>query len=256
MPERMVATSYPAPGVGQLRFISGRPANVMTDVLVTQMLDEVGRLSEQADIRMLMIQGADGVFSGGADLSMMAGLDEAAYRAYIDAEFALFDLVEQVPFLTMAVIDGSCLGNGAELALACDLRIASDQARYGFPETRIGFQGPASRVVRHVGLGVAKHLLYSGDVLTASEAGAAGLLTWQVPAADLPARALAEAIRFAAMPAVALRETKQNLAAAFPQAGQMVANELRSSMRTYQSEDSREGRTAFLEKRPAVFRGI
>jgi enoyl-CoA hydratase/carnithine racemase len=255
MPEPVVATSFPVPGVGQLRFISGRPANVMTDALVTEMLAEVGRLSKQPHIRVLMIQGADGTFSGGADLSMMAGLDEAAYRAYIEAEFALFDAVEQLPFLTLAVIDGSCLGNAAELALACDLRIASDEARYGFPETRIGFQGPASRVVRHVGLGVAKHLLYSGEVLTASEARGAGLLTWQVPAADLPARALEQAVRFAAMPAVALRETKQNLAAAFPHAEQMVANELRSSMRTYQSEDSREGRTAFLEKRPAVFRG-
>jgi enoyl-CoA hydratase/carnithine racemase len=256
MPEPAVTTSYPAPGVGQLRFVSGRPANVMTDALVTEMLAEVGRLSERAHIRVLMVQGADGTFSGGADLSMMAGLDEAAYLAYIEAEFALFDAVEEMPFLTLAVIDGSCLGNAAELALACDLRIASDEARYGFPETRIGFQGPASRVTRHVGLGVAKHLLYSGDVLTASEARAAGLLTWQVPAADLPARALAQAVRFAAMPAVALRETKQNLAAAFPHSGQMVANELRSSMRTYQTEDSREGRTAFLEKRPAVFRGV
>jgi enoyl-CoA hydratase/carnithine racemase len=215
----------------------------------------VARLREQGDLRVLMVQGADGTFSGGADLTMIAEMDEAVYLAFVEGEFELFDALEQMPFLTIAVIQGSCLGNAAELALACDLRIASDDVRYGFPETRIGFQGPATRLIRHVGLGTAKYLLYSGDMLTASEALAAGLLTWQVPAADLPGRALQEAVRFAAMPAVALRETKRNLAAAFPEAARMAGNEVASSMRTYQTEDAREGRAAFLAKRPAVFRG-
>jgi len=256
MPEPSVTTSYPAPAVGLLRFVSGRPANVMTAVLVGELLAEVTKLREQPDLRVLLVQGADGVFSGGADLTMMAGMDEADYLAYVEAEFELFDALESLPFLTIAVIEGSCLGNGAELALACDLRIAADDARHGFPETRIGFQGPAIRLIRHVGLGTAKYLLFSGDMLTSAEARAAGLLTWQVPAVELPGRALQEAIRFAAMPAVALRETKQNLAAAYPQAAQMASNEIASSLRTYRTADSREGRAAFLAKRPAVFRGV
>lgn len=256
MPEPGVTISYPAPGVGLLRFASGRPANVMTAGLVGEFLAEVALLREQDGLRVLVIRGADGTFSGGADLSMIAGMDEADYVAYVAAEFELFDAIEQLPFLTIAVIEGSCLGNGAELALACDLRIAADDARYGFPETRIGFQGPAIRLIRHVGLGTAKYLLFSGEMLTASEARAAGLLTWQVPAAELPDRALQEAVRFAAMPAVALRETKKNLAAAFSEAAEMAGNEIASSLRTYRTEDSSEGRAAFLDKRPAVFRGV
>jgi len=255
MPEAGATTSFPARGVALLRFVSGRPANVMTAGLVGELLAEIARLREYPGLRVLLVQGADGVFSGGADLTMIGDMDEARYRAYVEAEFELFDTVEQTPFLTIAVIEGSCLGNAAELALACDLRIASDGARYGFPETRIGFQGPVTRLIRHVGLGTAKYLLYSGAVLTADEARAAGLLTWQVPAAELPGRALQEAVGLAAMPAVALQETKQNLAAAFPDAAQLTANEVASSMRTYRTEDAREGRAAFLAKRPAVFRG-
>lgn len=242
-------------GVATLLFRSHRPANTMSHAMVERLSTELTGLAERDDMRVLILRGAEGVFSGGADLGAMAGMDEPGYRRFIEAEFALFDLVEGLPFVTLAAIEGACLGNAAELALACDLRIAADDLRYGFPETRIGFQGPALRLSRHVGLGLAKRLLFGGDIMGAEEAAGLGLITWTVQAAELTPAARQHARDLAALPRVALQETKRNLAAAYPEAAEMTANEIRSSLRTFRTEDATEGRAAFLAKRPAVFRG-
>jgi enoyl-CoA hydratase/carnithine racemase len=240
-------------GIAHLRFTTGSPANTMNLPFVEAFLELTRRLAETSELRVLLIQGPPGNFSGGADLSRIAGMGADTWAHFIRSEFSLFGAVDELPFITIAVLDGVCLGNAAEFAVACDLRIASDRARFGFPETAVGFQGPAQRLTRYVGLGTAKRLLYEGVVLGAEEARALGLVEWVVPAGELDRAARATAERYATLPPVAVLETKRNLADAYRLPA--VENEIRSSLATAATEDALEGRTAFLEKRAPVFRG-
>jgi enoyl-CoA hydratase/carnithine racemase len=242
-------------GVATLAFSSGRPANIMNLALVEALSRQLTQAATLDAMRVLLVRGAPSAFSGGADLRSMADLDADGYRHYIEAEFDLFDLMEDLPFLTVAVLEGPCLGNGAELALACDLRIAAASTRFGFPETRIGFQGPVLRLSRYVGLGHAKRLLYGGEIMAGHEAADLGLISWVVPDDEVWQRASRLAAELALLPRVALRETKQNLAAVQHNRSELRANEIASSLKTFGTEDATEGRAAFLDKRVAVFRG-
>ena len=107
-------------------------------------------------MRVLVITGTATVFSGGADLNDLNALDDEAYRHYIATEYRLFAEVEDLPLVTVAVIAGPCIGNGTELALACDVRICAADARIGLPEMQVGFVAPAQRLTRYVGIGQAR----------------------------------------------------------------------------------------------------
>jgi enoyl-CoA hydratase/carnithine racemase len=240
-------------GIAHLRFTTGSPANTMNLPFVEAFLSLTGELADRGDIRVLLLQGPDGVFSGGADLGRIADMDDRTWAHYIRSEFALFAAIDVLPFVTVAVIDGVCLGNAAELALACDLRLMADRARFGLPETAVGFQGPAQRLTRHVGLGTAKRLLFEGVVLSGEDALALELAQWVAPAAELDAVARSTAERYAKLPPLAVLETKRNLAEAY--ALPPMENEIQSSLTTAGTEDALEGRTAFFEKRAPVFRG-
>jgi enoyl-CoA hydratase/carnithine racemase len=240
-------------GIAHLRFSTGSPANTMNLPFVEAFLELTSELSARSDVRVLLIQGSPGTFSGGADLGRIADMDDETWAHYIRSEFALFAAVDVLPFITIAVIDGVCLGNAAEFALACDLRLMSDRARFGLPETAVGFQGPAQRITRHVGLGTAKRLLFEGVVLNGAESRELELAQWVAPAGELDAVARSTAERYAKLPPVAVLETKRNLAEAY--ALPPVENEIQSSLTTAGTEDALEGRTAFFEKRAPVFRG-
>jgi enoyl-CoA hydratase/carnithine racemase len=240
-------------GIATLRFTTGSPANTMNLPFVEAWLELTRELAARDDIRVLVIRGPEGQFSGGADLKRAAELDAAQWEHYIRSEFALFAEIDALPFVTIAVLDGVCLGNGAELALACDLRLAAERARFGLPETAVGFQGPAQRITRYVGIGTAKRLLYEGVILGADESRDLGIVQWVAPTAELDAVARSTAERYAALPPVAVRETKRNLAVAYELPPE--DNEIKSSLVTGNSEDALEGRNAFFEKRAPVFRG-
>jgi enoyl-CoA hydratase/carnithine racemase len=244
-----------AEGVAVLEFTSGRRANAMHIALVSDLLDTVRTLHGDASLRALVIRGGAGVFSGGADLGPFLEMDEQSYRTYIETEFALFDAIEELPFVTIAALEGPCLGNAAEMALACDYRVAASTSRFGLAETRVGFQGPADRITKYVGIGVAKKLLYAGLIITAAEAESMGIVSEVVAPEELDARVRAFAEECAALPAVAIRATKRNLARAYATTREMVEGEIAASVECYRTSDFREGVTAFFEKRPARFLG-
>jgi enoyl-CoA hydratase/carnithine racemase len=244
-----------AEGVSVLEFTSGRRANAMHIALVTDLLETVRKLNDDTSLRVLVIRGGAGVFSGGADLGPFLEMDEQQYRHYIETEFALFDAIEGLPFLTIAAMEGPCLGNAAEMALACDYRIAASTARFGLAETRVGFQGPADRITKYVGIGVAKKLLYAGLIITAAESEAMGIVSEVVAPDALDARLREFAAECAALPAVAIRATKRNLARAYATTREMIEGEIAASLECYRTTDFREGVTAFFEKRPARFQG-
>lgn len=246
----------PDRGVATLHIRGLLPANTMTQQTVTDLQRALRDLSARDDVRVLVLRGTNGTFSSGADLGWMADMDEVAYRSFVQAESELWDLAEGLPFVTIAAIEGACIGNAAELALACDLRIAADNTRFGFPETRIGFHGPVLRLSRFVGLGIATRLLFGGEILSADQAVTLGLITWGVPAAEFDEQVVRRALEFAELPKIALQETKANLAAAYPKRDRISHNEFQSALRTFRTADATEGRAAFLAKRRPVFRGV
>jgi enoyl-CoA hydratase len=216
--------------------------------------------SIQADrtIRVLIVTGAgEKVFVAGADVNTLLARSD---RETLDAaNNRLFSRLEAVALPTIAAINGFALGGGLELALACDLRIAADNAQLGLPETGLGIipgAGGTHRLPRLVGIGVAKDMILAGTILEAEEALRVGLVNKVVPGKKLMATAREYADRIAKRAPVAVELAKMSINAAgnvpvefgmmFDRVAQTVLNA---------TADKKEGMTAFLEKRKPDFRG-
>ena len=206
------------------------------------------------------------VFTGAGEKAFVAGADigEFAERTPLEQREAMtgrrvFDEVAAFPKPTIAMINGFCLGGGCELALACDVRVASDAARLGQPEINLGIipgGGGTQRLPRVVGTGQAMRLILSGEIVDAAEALRIGLVDVVHPASELRGRTLDFARGMAAKSPVALRMAKAAVRAAaeMPLAAGL-AYETELFVTCFGSDDKREGVAAFLEKRPAEFTG-
>lgn len=242
--------------VATLRFASEHPLNVFTTATLERMRERVREVAADRAVRVLVITGTDTVFSGGADLNDLNALDDDAYRHYIATEYALFAEVEDLPLVTVAAIAGPCIGNGTELALACDVRICAADARIGLPEMKVGFVAPAQRLTRYVGIGRAKELLYGGRLLPAAEARELGLVTTVTD--DLAAEVGTSARRYAGYAPLALSLTKQGIHRCYGLTGDGRAfddDEQAAAFATFRGPDFAEGRAAALEGRRPVFEG-
>jgi enoyl-CoA hydratase/carnithine racemase len=164
-----------------------------------------------------------------------------------------------LPMPTIAAIEGNALGGGLELALCCDLRIASEQAKLGLPEVRLAVTpgtGGTQRLPRVVGPARAKELILTARVLSAAEAERIGLVTEVVPAGRAVARATEIGESIATHGPLAVREAKRLIDGAWDttlEAG--LAAELDASTRVFATDDLLEGARSFLEKRPPQYRG-
>ena len=197
--------------VAWLRFESEHRANVFTIGMLRDLLAAVEELRDGKQPRVLVIAGRDNVFSGGADLRSIQAMSDDDYKTYIETEYKLFALIDTLPFATVAMLTGACIGNGAELALACDFRIASDTTRFGMPEMAVGFIAPTQRIARFLPLGRAKDFLFGSKLLDATSALELGLFTTVVPSDVLVAETEKAAAKYATIAPIALRLTKQGL---------------------------------------------
>ena len=224
-----------------------------------RMVQELDELAKNDDVRVVVITGAgDKAFIAGADISEFEGRSPVdQYRVMTDS--SVFLAVDQFPKPTIAAINGFCLGGGCELAMACDIRIASEKAKLGQPEINLGLLpggGGTQRLPRLVGMGAAFKLLYTGDFIRADEALRIGLVDEVVPAGDVAARAkeLAEAI--AAKSPVALRLIKQAVRTSMrTPLDEGLRQEVSLFALAFASEDMKEGVDAFLNKRKPTFIG-
>jgi enoyl-CoA hydratase len=200
------------------------------------------------------------VCAGGADTAPWAAWPADEARRFSELGHATFDALESIPCPVVAVVQGAALGGGLELALACDLIVASRKGRFGLPETNLalipGFGG-CSRLARRIGVGRARELVLSGRSLSAEEGERHGLVTRLI---DDPAALVEEATRFAgelaARPPLALARAKAAMRAAETSDARTAARvEIEAFSGLFASEDTREGLTAFLARRPPVFRG-
>ncbi|MBA9002684.1 enoyl-CoA hydratase/isomerase family protein [Thermomonospora cellulosilytica] len=196
---------------------------------------------------MILTGGTDGVFAAGADIRQL--LERRTDDALAGINLRIFQRIRELPMPTVAAIDGHALGGGAELAYACDLRIATDRAVFGQPEAALGIiagAGATWRLPRLVGESLAKEMLLTGRRLNAAEAHRFGLVTAVVPPEELPARANALVDRMLRNGPLALRLSK--LAVDAPE-GAHPALELVAQAVLFESEDKRERMTAFLDGR-------
>lgn len=228
---------------------------------MNRILDEV---RENDHYRVLIFTGAGRAFSAGADVKKF---DEGVFRE--EDELPLFfrmqkrkDIVAQIEALdkpVISAINGVAVGEGLEIALSSDFRVASEKARLGFPEANIGLipaSGGCSRIVKYVGLMRAKELYLGGEIMNADAALAAGLVTKVVPHDQLLDSAMELARRLAAKAPLALSACKAVLNACVDtdvHSGHML--ELMAQTVLIGTKDHKEGVSAFLQKRPAKFIG-
>jgi enoyl-CoA hydratase len=210
-------------------------------------------------VRVVVVTGAgDKAFVAGADIAEFEQRTPAEQHAFMCGRRA-YDAVADCPKPVIAAINGLCLGGGLELALACDLRVASSAAKLGTPEINLGLLpggGATQRLPRLVRQGAALRLVLTGEPVDAAEALRLGLVEEVVEPAALLPRALALAARLATLSPVALAAAKQAVCAALDLPfAEGLALERACFLGAFASEDRREGVRAFLEKRAAVFGG-
>jgi enoyl-CoA hydratase len=215
-------------------------------------------LAANSEAGVLILTGAgESSFVSGADINDIRARGLAEGLAAINS--SLFAAVERFPRPTIAAVNGYALGGGCELALACDIRVASDAARFGQPELGLGIipgAGATQRLPRIVGLGWAKHLVLTGEIIDAKQALAIGLVTAVMPASQLQLRARELAKRILRQGPLAARLAKVALnASARVDLDSGLLIETLAQAICYDSEDKQEGTAAFLEKRKPKFTG-
>ncbi len=216
-------------------------------------------LRDDAEVRVVVITGAgDKSFVAGADIGEFAGRTAITQRDVMTGR-SLFTAVDTFPKPVIAMVNGYCLGGGCELALACDLRIASERASFGQPEINLGIipgGGGTQRLTHLVGEGKAMELILTGEIIDAQTAFQIGLVNLVVPAADLEAKTLELANRIAEKSPVALRMAKEAVKTASRSTlDEGLRREIDLFALCFSSEDKDEGVRAFLEKRKPEFKG-
>jgi enoyl-CoA hydratase/carnithine racemase len=236
------------------------PLNLVTRELTEQLHAGLTTVAAAADVRAVVVSGSgDRAFCAGSDIHEFEGLRGRAAEGKLLLEKLVYRQLAELPMPTIAAIEGDALGGGLELALCCDLRVASERARLGMPEVRLGVipgSGGTQRLPRLVGPGWAKDLILTGRLLDAQEALRIGLVNRVVPAGEARGAADAIAGEIAARGPVAVREAKRLVdAAADRDLDAGLAAELDASERIYMTDDMLEGSRAFFAKREPRYRG-
>lgn len=211
-------------------------------------------------LRCLIVTGdGEKSFVAGADISEMAGLTMLQGQAFGERGSSVFRKLETLHVPVIAAVNGFALGGGCELAMACDIRICSDNAKFGQPEVGLGiipgFSGTV-RLARLVGMGMAKQLIYTGKPIRADEALRIGLVNAVVPQAELMDKALEIANQIAANAPLAVKAAKLCINEEYDMdADAAIRNENVIFGRCFLTEDQNQGMKAFLEKGKYEFQG-
>jgi enoyl-CoA hydratase len=246
--------------VATIRLNRPQKKNSLNTEMRREMTELLHDLAHKPAMRAVVITGGDEIFCAGADISEMTGPANAESAYHHAREFQmLFDQVESLPQPVTAAVSGFALGGGCELALAADFRIASDSARFGLPEIKIGAfpgGGGTQRLTRLIGAAKAKEMILLGDPISAQEALAIGLVTKVAPTERCLPEALELAQKLAALPRLALQASKMLINRSHEVD---LATGLEFEARTFgaiaHTHDLAEGTRAFLEKRKANFTG-
>jgi enoyl-CoA hydratase len=235
--------------------------NALNRTTLEELHQVADALARRPEVRVVVITGAgDKAFVAGADIKGMIDLGPEEGAAFAAIGHRLADAIAAAPQIWIAAVNGFALGGGCELALCCDFAWASDRARFGQPEVNLGVIpgfGGTSRLARRVGVARAIEMVTTGNLMSAAEALAIGLINRVVPHATLLDEVDAVARTIASKGPLAVSRAKQSLRASqeLP-LSQHNALEIRLFGECFATADQKEGMAAFVEKRPAVFKGV
>lgn len=236
------------------------PLNLVTVELTQQLNAALASIESDESVRCVVLTGTgDRAFCAGSDVKEFESLQGRVGEGKLLLEKAVYRRLARLPMPTLAAIQADALGGGLELALCCDLRVADERAKLGLPEVRLGVMpgsGGTQRLPRIVGPARAKQMILMGEILSAAEAEAIGLINRVAPSGQAVEVASTMAETIASRGPVAVREAKQ----AIDSAGDLpldegLAAELDASERVFSSRDMLEGAKAFFDKREPDFRG-
>lgn len=252
-------------GVATLTMNRPDRLNALSGPMLDGLLEALPRLADDAEVGVIVLTGAGRAFCAGGDVKAMAegrefgGLTLEERAQALRARMEVSRWLHEMPKPTIAMVRGAAAGAGLSLALACDLRIAGDGARFATAFARVGYSGDFGGswfLTQLVGTGKARELYYTADIVDAAEALRLGLVNRVVPDGRLEEETLALAGRLARGPRVAYRYMKRNMNAAETSALKDCLDlEAWHHTRTGQTEDHREAARAFVEKREPTFKG-
>lgn len=232
--------------------------NALSNGVLDELYAAFTSVNNDPEVQIAILTGAgEKAFVAGADISEMVKLTTLEGRAMMIKGQKVMNLIESIDKVVIGAINGFALGGGCELAMACDMRIASEKAKFGQPEVNLGIIpgfGGTQRLPRLVGKGMGKYLIMTADMIDAQEAYRIGLVEKVVPAEELMGAAEKVAKTIMSKAPIAIRAAKiaiNNGICLDVKTG--VAFEGEALVAPFSSEDRNEGMTAFLEKRPAKF---
>jgi enoyl-CoA hydratase len=243
--------------VGIVRLNRPQRLNALNDQLATELGDALAAFDADDGISAVIVTGSEKAFAAGADIGAMAEWDYA--KVYGDDYITRnWDAIRRIRKPVIAAVAGYALGGGCELAMACDLIVAGDNAKFGQPEVTIGTMpgfGGTQRLPRAVGKAKAMDWCLTGRMIDAAEAERAGLVARVVPVADLEREALALAAKIASHSLPVVLKIKEAINRAYESSlSEGLLFERREFHATFALDDQKEGMRAFVEKRKPVFR--
>lgn len=234
--------------------------NALNMAVMTELREAFTQIKDDAEVRVAILTGAgEKAFVAGADIGELNKNNPIEAKAYTHKGQAVLDLIENLGKPVIAAVNGFALGGGCELAMACTFRIASENAKFGQPEVKLGIipgYGGSQRLPRLVGKGWAMQNLLTGDIVSAQEAHRIGLVNEVLPPADLLKRCEEIAKKIIANAPLAVQYTMEavNHGMEMPLLEGLFLEATLFSV-ACATEDKKEGTSAFLEKRPAQFKG-
>jgi enoyl-CoA hydratase len=241
--------------VGLITLNRPRVMNAINSALVNELAQAVDVLVADAKIGAIVITGSDRVFAAGADVTELRPLTFP--ESYIRDIYAKIDRLGEARKPTIAAVAGYVLGGGCELAMACDMIIAAENAKFGLPEVSLGIIpgfGGTQRLARFVGKAKAMDLILTGRMMDASEAERSGLISRVVPTDDLLDEAMKAAGKIASLSRPVAMLAKESVNHAYETTlSEGIRVERRLFQATFATEDQKEGMAAFVEKRAPQF---
>lgn len=234
--------------------------NALCGALNTELESAIRLADGDPAVRAIVLTGGPKVFAAGADVKQMADATPMTAARTAEQGQQINELIESIGLPVIAAVNGMALGGGCELAMACDIRIATKKSKFGQPEVNLGIipgGGGTQRLQRLVGIGKAKELIFTGDIISAEEAERIGLIEKVVEDGAVLEAAIEMAKKIKAKGPVAVTLAKQAInVGANTDLYSGLCFERYSQAIAFSTADKAEGTLAFIEKRPAQFKGV
>jgi len=247
-------------GIAKITFNRPKALNALNNALLGEFSNALDEISADEAVRVLVLTGSgEKSFVAGADITELATFNALQAKVFAKKGQEIISKLQELSIPAIAAVNGFALGGGSEMALACDFIYASDNAMFGLPEITLGIIpgfGGTQRLPRLIGANMAKEMIFTGKMIPAAEAKEIGLVNKVCVQAELMGEVMKTAKTIASKGRVSLRAAKQSVVSGLNADIKTGLNiECDAFALCMASEDSKEGTSAFLEKRKAVFKG-